>query len=150
MLSDHLTKPINQSQSQRRYVTGACSAAAAVHLVVWPLLLGESALVDAIVDGVVDQFIDLVDGGPEVRRVEVQPGVPGDVVELGVEHPDDLGALVVHHRLELLVPQDLQCMQWNSEISSAVLLCSVLILCFFGGFGFGVGGSRTGTVGLPA
>ena len=51
---------------------------------------------------------DLVNGCPELNWIEVKPWVPSDVIELGVEHPDDLGALVVHHRLELLVPEDLQ------------------------------------------
>jgi hypothetical protein len=89
------------------------------------LLLGEATLVDAVVDGIVDQLVGLVDGGPEVGRVEVQPGVPGDVVELGVEHPDVLGALVVHHRLQLLVPQHLKC---NGTLESTRLLgCSALL-----------------------
>jgi hypothetical protein len=107
-------------------LTGACRAA---HLVVRPLLLGEAALVDAVVDGVVDQLVGLVDGGPEVGRVEVQPGVPGDAVELGVEHPDDLGALVVHHRLQLLVPQHLK---RNGTLESALGCCAVLHLCVLG------------------
>jgi hypothetical protein len=89
------------------------------------LLLGEAALVDVVVDGVVDQLIGLVDGGPKVGRVEVQPGVPGDAIELGVEHPNDLGALVVHHRLQLLVPQHLK---QNETLESARLLgCSALL-----------------------
>jgi hypothetical protein len=86
------------------------------------LLLGEATLVDVVVDGVIDQLVGLVDGGPEVGRVEVQPGVPGDAVELVVEHPDDLGALVVHHRLQLLVPRHLKRMEhWNQLGCWAVL-----------------------------
>lgn len=88
------------------------------YLVIWPLLLGKATLVHTIVYRVVYELIDLINGCPEVNRVEVQTWVPGDTVELGVEHPDDLGALVVHHRLELLVPQDLQ---WNSKFSSLAL-----------------------------
>jgi hypothetical protein len=90
------------------------------------LLLGEAALVDAVVDGVVDQLVGLVDGGPEVGWIEVQPGVPGDVVELGVEHPDDLGALVVHHHLQLLVPQH---PKRNGTLESAQLLGCSALLC---------------------
>jgi hypothetical protein len=88
-----------------------------MYLFIWPLLLGKTTFVHAVVYRIVDQLIDLIDGGPEMNRVEIQPGVLGDVIELGVEHPDDLRALVVHHRLELLVPQDLQ-----HEFSSGVLL----------------------------
>ena len=74
------------------------------YLVIRPLLLGKATLVHAVVYGVVDQLIDLVNGCPELNWIEVKPWVPSDVIELSVEHPDDLGALVVHHRLELLVP----------------------------------------------
>lgn len=41
-----------------------------------------------------------------MNQVEVQPEVRINVVELGIEHLDDLGALVVHYHLQLLVPQD--------------------------------------------
>ena len=78
------------------------------YLVIRPLLLGKATLVHTVVYGVVDHLIDLVNGCPELNWIEVKPWVPSDVIELGVEHPDDLGALIVHHRLELLVPEDLQ------------------------------------------
>ena len=66
----------------------------------------EPALVHAVVDAVVHPLVDLVDGGPQLHRVEVQRLVPRDVVKLGVEVADDLAALVAHDRVSLLTPQD--------------------------------------------
>ena len=42
-----------------------------------------------------------------MSRVEIQARILGELVELSVEHLDDLGALVVDDGLELLVPQNL-------------------------------------------
>lgn len=42
-------------------------------------------------------IIEVVDLASQLGRVEVQPGVLGELVELRVEHADDLGALVVHN-----------------------------------------------------
>jgi hypothetical protein len=79
-----------------------------VYLLIWTLFLGKAAFVHAVVYGIVDQIVDLIYGLLQMNRVEIQAGVLGDVVELGVEHADYLRALVVHHSLELLVPQNLQ------------------------------------------
>jgi hypothetical protein len=61
-----------------------------------------------------------------VNQVEVQPEVRSNVVELGIEHLDDLGALVVHYHLHLLVSQDLQ---HNEIVESTPLLCCV-VFCY--------------------
>lgn len=60
----------------------------------------EAGLVDAVVDGVIDPFVDGVDLSLEVGRVVVDTGLGGDqFVECSVQHSDDLTALVVdyHH-----------------------------------------------------
>jgi len=43
-----------------------------------------------------------------MSRVEIQVRILRELVELGVEHSDDLRALVVDNGLELFVPQNLQ------------------------------------------
>lgn len=60
---------------------------------------GKTGLVDAVVDGVVDPFVDGVDLSLEVGGVVVDAGLGGDeFVECGVQHPDNLTALVVDYR----------------------------------------------------
>lgn len=56
----------------------------------------EAGFVDAVVDVVVDPFVGRVDFGVEGFRVEVDFLVllREEVVELGVEHADDFGALL--------------------------------------------------------
>ena len=43
------------------------------YVVIWPLLLGKATLVHAVVYGVIDHLIDLVNGCPELNWIEVQP-----------------------------------------------------------------------------
>ena len=59
------------------------------------------------INGVVYPFVELVDFLTEGLGVEVNLGlVRGElVVERGVEHADDLRALIVHDCLLLLVPE---------------------------------------------
>jgi hypothetical protein len=69
----------------------------------------ESRLVNAVVDGVVDPSVQLVDLRAESLRVEVQVllfPVREERVEAGVEEPDDLRGLVGDDRLRLGVVDD--------------------------------------------
>ncbi len=68
------------------------------------LAFGQPAAVDAVVDVVVDEGVDLVDVMPQRRRVEIERGV-AEFVELRIQHADDLGRLVVDDRPCLAVPQ---------------------------------------------
>mmetsp|Transcript_20832 Transcript_20832/g.45647 ORF Transcript_20832/g.45647 Transcript_20832/m.45647 type:complete len:311 (+) Transcript_20832:305-1237(+) len=76
-----------------------------LRLVVRLLRRREPALVHAIVD-LVRPKVNLVNDWAEGLRVEVQGGIRGKLVEVGVEEANDLGALVVHDRPLLLVPQN--------------------------------------------
>lgn len=73
---------------------------------------GEARLVHAVVDVVVRPGVCLVDFVAEPLRVQVDVAVGRlelfgqQVVELGVQHTDDLGGLVGHDGLLLLVPED--------------------------------------------
>jgi len=68
----------------------------------------EASLVNSIVDSVVNPIINGVDFAAKFLGIDVNLGLVGrdEIVELGVEHSDDLGAFVVHDRLVLLVPKD--------------------------------------------
>ncbi len=76
-------------------------------------LLGscEAALVDTIVDGVVDPLVHLVDLLKQVIGEEAAARLVGfaevwleERVEGGVEHADDFGGFVVYDREKLLIP----------------------------------------------
>ena len=73
-------------------------------MVVGRLASREPALVDAVVDVRVDLALELVDLRPQRLRVEIEPHV-GERVELAVQHPDDLGRLVVDDAVRLPVEQ---------------------------------------------
>ena len=68
------------------------------------LRLGEAGAIDAVVDVEIGLLVDAVDLGAQLLRIVVGV-VAADRIELAVEHPDDLGQLVVDDRLGLLVPQ---------------------------------------------
>ena len=57
------------------------------------------------IDSVVNPIINGVDFAAKFLGINVNLG-RDEIVELGVEHSDDLGAFVVHDRLVLLVPKD--------------------------------------------
>jgi len=67
----------------------------------------ETGLVNSIVDGVVNPIIGGVDFLAKFLWIDVDIGLVGrnEIVELGIEYPDDLGAFVIHNRLVLLVPE---------------------------------------------
>ena len=67
---------------------------------------GEAAAVHTVVDVREYPPIDFIDGGLQMRRVEVQLRVLGDaIVELVVEHSDDLGALIADDLVGFFVPE---------------------------------------------
>ena len=75
----------------------------------------KATLVHSIVDCIVNPLVHLIDLFSQFLRIKPRPvtrltALPDilwqEIVELGVEHPNDLAALVVHDRLGLLVPQD--------------------------------------------
>jgi hypothetical protein len=67
---------------------------------------GEPASVYAVIDVRVHPAVDVVDGGSQMLRVEVHLGVLRNaIVELVVEHPDDLGAFVADDLLRSRVPE---------------------------------------------
>ena len=77
-------------------------------------LLGrcEASLVHAVVNRVVDPLVHLINLPSQPLRIKPAPGLllfaqmlGQQGVEFGIEHADDLAALVVHNRLRLLVPQ---------------------------------------------
>lgn len=70
-------------------------------------LFGRKArFVDAVVDGLVDLSIDLVDRRPLVFRIKIEIGARPDTVEGRIEHADDLRRFVGDDGLLFLVPQD--------------------------------------------
>lgn len=70
------------------------------------LCSGKSSLVDAIVYVLIDPLVGGIDLGTAGLGIEIQLGIGGKLVELGIEHPDNLSALIVHDRLRLAVPQN--------------------------------------------
>ena len=60
------------------------------------------------IDGAVNPVVGAVDFLTKLRGININIGlVRGDeIVELGIEDSDDLGTLIVHDRLILLVPKD--------------------------------------------
>lgn len=79
----------------------------ALYLLVWFLFLCETASIDTVINPTVDPFISFIDFSLEMRRVEVKISVSRNMIELSVEHPDYLCALIVHNGLQLLIPQNL-------------------------------------------
>lgn len=75
-------------------------------LLVSLLRLGKSAAVDTVVDVGVDPGVQLVDLRAKGLGVQVERRVLRQVVELIVEHANDLRRLVVHDALGLLVIKD--------------------------------------------
>ena len=69
---------------------------------------GEAAFVDAVVDVVVRPFVGRFDLGLQLGREEIEFGIlfRKHVVELGVEHADDLAGLVVDDSLRFFVEKD--------------------------------------------
>ena len=59
------------------------------------------------VDRSVNPIVDGVDFLAKFLGIDVDLGLVSgnEIVELGIEHPDDLGAFVVHNCLALLVPK---------------------------------------------
>eukprot|EP00455_Lapot_gusevi_P026584 TRINITY_DN2803_c0_g1_i6.p1 TRINITY_DN2803_c0_g1~~TRINITY_DN2803_c0_g1_i6.p1 ORF type:complete len:280 (-),score=-6.20 TRINITY_DN2803_c0_g1_i6:18-857(-) len=70
------------------------------------LRLCKPALVDAVADGLVDEVVDLVDGGEECSWGQVGLRVLSDGIEAVVEEANDLGRLVVHNHSGDVVEQD--------------------------------------------
>ena len=58
------------------------------------------------IDGVVNPVVGAVDILTKVLGIDVDLGLVSgeEIIELGIEHSDDLGALIVHDRVILLVP----------------------------------------------
>lgn len=79
------------------------------------LLAGrEPGLVHAVVDGIVHPLVHPLNLAPQslgedaaalLLLCALAQVLREEVVELGIEHADDLGALVVHHGVRLLVPK---------------------------------------------
>ena len=69
------------------------------------LAAGKAALVDAVVERVVNARVDGVDFAAQVLRIEIHGGI-AEVVEGAVQHADDLGGLVIDDTLFFLVEQD--------------------------------------------
>lgn len=92
------------------------------------------------VDGIIHPLVQAIDLCAEILRIEVECSlVRGElVVELAVEHPDDLRALVVDDLCRLLVPQ-----HRDGEPTAVVRLdfeIQVLdVLCVVNGVDFCVG-----------
>ncbi len=68
----------------------------------------EARLIDAVVERVVDPSIDRVDVGAQRLRVVVA-GSCSDLIELRIQHPDDLGGFVIDDGAPVLVPQHRNC-----------------------------------------
>lgn len=72
----------------------------------------EARLVDPVVDSVIDPFVHGVDLLSQMFGIEAPTRTISfsklrwkELVEFGIEHPNDLAAFVVHNRLFLLIPQ---------------------------------------------
>mmetsp|Transcript_876 Transcript_876/g.3476 ORF Transcript_876/g.3476 Transcript_876/m.3476 type:complete len:385 (+) Transcript_876:928-2082(+) len=74
-------------------------------LVVRQLRLREPRAVDAVVNPRVDPRVELLLERPRRRRIEIEVGVLGELVEGLVEHDDELGRLVVDDGARFFVPQ---------------------------------------------
>ncbi len=64
----------------------------------------ESGLVHAVVDVLVNPFVELVDFGAQRLGVEIARG-GADQVECAVEHANDVGRFVAHHGRTLTIPE---------------------------------------------
>jgi len=70
------------------------------------------SLQPTIIDGMVNPIVSLINMTTQLERVQIQStlGVRGaEGVEFGVEHAYNFRALIVHNRLQLLVPQHGHC-----------------------------------------
>ncbi|MNE30624.1 hypothetical protein D3C80_1241530 [compost metagenome] len=65
---------------------------------------GKACAVHAIVHRRIDACVELIDGGAQRLRVEVQV-VAGHAVKCAVEHADDLRRFIADDALLLVVPQ---------------------------------------------
>lgn len=70
------------------------------------LRCGKAGLVDSVVQLIVDPLIALFDLVYQAGRSQVERGILANVVELAIQHLDDVCAFVVHNCLCELVPQD--------------------------------------------
>jgi hypothetical protein len=105
MLSSALKRASNASSS--KFILSNAEKCAALHtLHTCSLGSGKTTSVHSIIDvgiNIVVRFVDLL---PESSGVQVEFGVFSKLIELRVEHPDDLGALVVDDGALDLVPED--------------------------------------------
>ena len=94
------------------------------------LLGGEAAAVHPIVDVGVDPLIHSVDVLPQMLWVDVHLRVLGVLVHCIVEHAHDVGALVVHNALRLLIPEhrhcELACRKAHHQAGATKPKCTVL------------------------
>ena len=65
----------------------------------------EAGAVDAVVDVLVDELVELVDLGAQLLGQVVELRLLGEGVELAVEHADDLARLVVDDAAALAIPE---------------------------------------------
>lgn len=70
------------------------------------LARGKAAFVHAVVQGLVKPVSVLVQGLPQLVGKEVQVRVHRPLVELIVQHANDISALIVHNRPRPFVPKD--------------------------------------------
>ena len=70
------------------------------------LRLGESALVNTVVDVLIDPGVEIVDRGAKRLGIQIQSRIRCNVVELVIQHTNDLRRLVVHDSLLLLIVED--------------------------------------------
>lgn len=66
----------------------------------------KARLVHAIVQVIVDPSVSFVDGRQEACRTQVKSWVTSNLIELGIEHTDNFGTLVVDDGVEFLIPED--------------------------------------------
>jgi hypothetical protein len=73
-------------------------------LLVFCLARSEPGAVDAMIDVVVQPFVQRIDLRPQAFRIEIRRLVEGPAVELRIEHPHDVAGVVADDRRSISIP----------------------------------------------